>query len=140
MLTVGVKSRKSIEFISCKSGTTGEALSENILSVLRKHGLDIALMRGQAYDGAGPMAGSVSGVAARIRSLCPLALYTHYFSHKLNLVIVDACQVQAVRNAMGIMSKVALFFENSPKRQAALEEILKLSICWKIFALHIPGI
>ena len=80
-------------------------------------------MRGQAYDGAGAMAGSVSGVAARIRSLCPLALYTHCFSHKLNLVIVDACQVQAVRNAMGIiMSKVALFFENSPKRQAALEE------------------
>ena len=68
------------------------------------------------------MAGSVSGVAARIRSLCPLALYTHCFSHKLNLVIVDACQVQAVRNAMGVMSRVALFFENSPKRQAALEE------------------
>ena len=79
-------------------------------------------MHGQAYDEAGAMAGSVSGVAARIQSLCPLALYTHCFSHKLNLVIVDACQVQAVRNAMGIMSKVVLFFENSPKRQAALEE------------------
>ena len=68
------------------------------------------------------MAGSVNGVAARIQSLCPLALYIHCFSHKLNLVIVDACQVQAIRNAMGVMSKVALFFKNSPKRQAALEE------------------
>lgn len=90
-----------IAFTSCKSGTTGEALSENILSVLRRHGLDIDLLRGQAYDGAGAMAGSISGVAARIQSLCPLALYTHCFSHKLNLVIVNACQIQAVRNAMG---------------------------------------
>ena len=82
-----------IAFTSCKSGTTGEALSDNILSVLRRHGLDIDLLRGQAYDGAGAMAGSICGVAARIRSLCPLALYTHCFSHKLDLVIVSACQV-----------------------------------------------
>ena len=67
----------------------------------------------------------VSSVAARIHSYCPLALYTHCFSHKLNLVIVDACQVQAVRNAMGVISKVALFFENSPNRKAALGERLQ---------------
>ena len=64
------------------------------------------------------MAGCVSGVAARIQSQFPLALYTHCFSHKLNPVIVDACKVLSVRNAMGIISKVALFFENSPKRPA----------------------
>lgn len=114
-----------LEFVSCKSGTTGEALSENILSTLQKHGLDVGLLRGQGYDGAGAMAGCVSGVAARIQSQFPLALYTHCFSHKLNLVIVDACKVQSVRNAMGVISKVALFFENSPKRQAALEEKIK---------------
>ena len=52
-----------VEFISCKSGTTGEALSDN---VLWKHGLDIALLRGRAYDEAGAMAGSVNSVAAKI--------------------------------------------------------------------------
>ena len=61
-----VDSRCGSAFTSCKGGTTGEALSDNILSVLRRHGLDIDLLRGQAYDGAGAMAGSISGVAARI--------------------------------------------------------------------------
>ena len=103
-----------------------EALSENILSTLQKHGLDINLLRvNQSAAGAGAMAGCVSGVAARIQSQFPLALYTHCFSHKLNLVIVDACKVQSVRNVMGIINKVALSFENSPKKQAALEEKIK---------------
>ena len=114
-----------IEFLSCKNGVTGEALSALIISSLQKHGLDVNLLRGQGYDGAGAMAGRVSGVAARIQQQCPLALYVHCFSHKLNLVIVNACQVQAVRNAMGVISKIAFFFENSPKRQAALEEKIR---------------
>ena len=116
------------------------------------------------------MAGSVSGVATRIPSLSSSSIHP-CFSPKLYLVIINACQVQAVRNALGTMSKVALFFENSPKRQAALEEnfeteqpnkkrhllnlcrtrihqheafenllnCMKLSICWKIFALHIES-
>ena len=68
-----------IAFTSSKGGTTGEALFDNILSVLWRHRLDFNLLRGQAYDGAGAIAGSISGVAVRIRSLCPLALYTHCF-------------------------------------------------------------
>ena len=70
-----------IAFVSCKSGTTGEALSANILSMLQKHGLEISLPRGEGYDGAGAMARCFRGVAGRIQSQCPLALYTHCFSH-----------------------------------------------------------
>ena len=112
--------KQLFEFLACKDGVSGEVLSALILSSLQKHGLDIKLLRGQGYDGAGAMAGRVSGVAARIREQCPLAFYVHCFSHKLNLVIVNTCQVQSVRNAMGVISKIAFFFENSPKRQAAL--------------------
>ena len=90
--------------------------------MLEKQGLDISLLCGQGYDRAGAMDVCVRSVAARIQSECPLAPYTHCFSHKLNLVIVHVCQVQAVRNTNGVISKVALFFANSPKRQAALEE------------------
>ena len=71
------------------------------------------------------LAGRISDVAARIQAQYPLAFYVHCFSHKLNLVIVKACQVQAIRNAMGVISKAA--FEKSPKRQAALEERIKAS-------------
>ena len=67
------------------------------------------------------MAGCVRGFTARIQSEYPLALSSHCFSHKLNLVIVDAYQVQTVWNAVGVISKVALFSSNSPKWQAALE-------------------
>ena len=83
------------------------------------------LLRDHRYDGAGAIAGRVSGVAARIQQQCPLALYVHCFSHKLNLVIVNACQVQADRSAMGVINKIAFFFENSPKKQAALEEKIR---------------
>ena len=93
-----------MEFVSCKDGVTGEALSEGIMLKLQTYGLDLHLLRGQGYDGAGAMAGRISGVAARIPGQYPLAFYVHCFSHKLNLVIVNACRVQAIRNAMGVIS------------------------------------
>ena len=111
-----------IQFTSCRTGISGEALSTNIISVLQKLGLDINLLRGQGDDGAGSMAGCRSGVAARIQAQVPLAVYVHCFSHKLNLAIVDACDVITIRNAMGVISQVAKFFGNSPKRQEALRE------------------
>lgn len=111
-----------LAFSTCRNGTTGEALASNILSTLQRHGLDVNFVRGQGYDGAGAMAGSVSGAAKRIQTTIPKAVYTHCYSHKLNLAIVKACSVQQIHNAMGVVTKVAFFFENSPKRQAALEE------------------
>ena len=51
-----------------------------------------------------------------------LALYIHCFSCS-NQAIAGACQVAAVRNAIGV-SKVALFLENSPKRHSFLEEMI----------------
>ena len=68
------------------------------------------------------MDGRVSDVAARIQQQCPLALNVHCFSPNLKFVIVNAWQVQAVRNAMDVISKIASFFENSSKRQVALKE------------------
>lgn len=111
-----------IQFTSCRTGISGEALSTNIISILQKLGLDINLLRGQGYDGAGNMAGCRSGVAARIQALVPLAVYVHCFSHKLNLAIVGACDIITIRNAMGVISQVAKFFDNSPNRQEALRK------------------
>ena len=81
-----------MEFVSCKDGVTGETLSEGIMLKLQTYGLDLHLLCGQGYDGAGAMAGRISGVAARIHGQYPLAFYVHCFSHKLNLVIGNACQ------------------------------------------------
>ena len=93
-----------MEFFFCKNGITGESTSDYILFTLQKHGLNISLLRDQACDGTG-MAGCVEGVAARIKSQYPLALYIHCFLRRLSLATVGACQVVAVRNA-----KVCLVF------------------------------
>jgi len=50
----------------CLTGVLGEALATKILKHLRDWDLDVSFFRGQAYDGAGAMAGSAKGVAARI--------------------------------------------------------------------------
>lgn len=55
----------------------------------------------------------------------PKAVYVHCFSHKLNLAIVKSCDIIAVRNAFGIISKFALFFNNSLKRWEAFVDKIK---------------
>ena len=56
------------------------------------------------------MAGNLRCVKAGIQAEFPKAVYVHCASHKLNLVIVEACKIPAVRNAMGVITKVADFF------------------------------
>ena len=54
----------------------------------------------------------------------PLALYMHCNSQVLNLAIAGSCSVQSLRNMMGYINDVFLFFHLSPKRQRFLEQIL----------------
>ena len=82
---------------------TGEALSTALLSWLEEHEIDVAMCRGQGYDGASSMSSSSVGVQARIRQVSPLALYTHCQSHH------KACSVPHIRNAN---SGIAKFFTN----------------------------
>ena len=77
---------------------------------------------GQAYDGAGAMAGRIRGVAAQIMTTYPKAVYTHCSSHVLNLCVVQSTNIPDVRNMMDIVSNIARFFNYSPKRQLALEK------------------
>jgi hypothetical protein len=64
---------------------SGEALATTIKEFLRDLNLRIDDCRGQGYDGAGNMAGRLSGVAARIQETNEKALYVHCNSHRLNL-------------------------------------------------------
>ena len=116
-----------IEFVEAPA-TTGQALAELLLSRIELLGLDANLLCGQGYDGAANMSGRQSGAAVRIRQIYPLALYMHCNSHVLNLCIVKASEIQAVRNIFGIMIEVALFFNGSPKRQALLESKINILV------------
>lgn len=117
-----------MEFVEAPS-TTGQAIAQLILQRIALLGLDSNLIRGQGYDGAGNMAGIQRGAAALIQQQYPLALYSHCSSHILNLCIVKACTVQTVRNALGAISAIASFFNQSAKRQEFLEQqIAKVTV------------
>ena len=84
---------------------------------LAQHKVDILKCRGQAYDGAVAMSSERVGVQARIKVVCPLALYTHCRSHVLNLSIASACKVPQIRSMVDVINETLKFFNNSPKRQ-----------------------
>ncbi len=113
-----------VGFFECDFGITGNDIATKITSSLEELGLDLSHLRGQAYDGAGNMAGSVKGTAALIRKKYPLAIYLHCASHCLNLAVVKSLQVTSVRNMVGIVGRVYQFFAAHPKRQRAFEKAI----------------
>ena len=82
-------------------------------------------IRGQAYNGASVMSSELAGVQAKIKEISPRALYTHCYSHCLNLAIALSCNVQEVRNLISLINESHLFLSNSPKRQRLFELIIK---------------
>lgn len=112
-----------LAFVPCEE-VSGEGLTNKIVEKLEEWGLDVADIRGQAYDGAANMAGKFKGVKSRILELNDKALFFHCASHCLSLCVVKACQVPYVKNMMGTMKQLALFFSNSPKRQRKLEQVI----------------
>jgi len=80
-------------------------------------------MCGQGYGGAANMSGKFKGVQTVIRNLYPRTIFVHCAAHSLNLAVSSACEVQSVRNCMGIMGKMHNFF-NSPKRNNVLLETI----------------
>ena len=55
--------------------TDAKIIADSILACMRQWGLDITKLRGQGYDGASVKSGYVQGIQARIREMCPNALY-----------------------------------------------------------------
>ena len=109
-------------FVSVTS-TTGENLARVILSNLSEWGLDIALLRGQGYDGASNMSGKFAGVQALVKEQALLAVYLHCRAHSLNLAIVHSSENAHVRNMFGIVQQVAVYLGESAKRHHLFREL-----------------
>jgi len=70
-------------------------------------------MVGQGYDGAAAMSGRFNSVQAHVRKKKWYGyLYVHCASHGLNLAISDACDLQSIRNCMGILGTIYNFFND----------------------------
>ena len=98
-------------FLHCKSGLSGKALSETLLGAISELKPDINDCRGQDYDGAAAVSGSKNDMAAHIMNKNSKALYTHCFSHRLNLSICKACKIQSVSNIMEKIKELSYFFQ-----------------------------
>ena len=77
----------------------------------------------QGYDGCSTMAGKVSGVQKRIREIYPKAYFVHCASHQLNLVINDQNNVMEIRNAVGVIKAIIVYFRESPLRRQLVSHI-----------------
>ena len=84
-------------------------LAKLILEALDNLALPIENCRGQGYDGAGAVAGHINGLAAHILRLNPKALYTHCFSHRLNLSVCDSLGVVEIKNLLKHVNEVSNF-------------------------------
>ncbi|KAJ8871957.1 hypothetical protein PR048_028297 [Dryococelus australis] len=96
---------------------TGKWLSNTIVGVLEELGLSLDNLRSQRYDSGSNMSGAFKGTQSYVRVLQPLAIYVHCYNHCLNLLLVKACgcQVQAVRNMIGIVEETTNFAGDSPE-------------------------
>ena len=107
-------------FVHCSEGLTGKGLSNVILKKIKELDLDIMLCRGQGYDGAASMAGEKNGCASHILRVNSKLLFTHCFSHRLNLVVSKSCTIPLVRDMMSPIKNISYFFNASEKRQCHL--------------------
>jgi hypothetical protein len=68
--------------------TSSESLKKALIEVLSDHGLVVAKLRGQGYDGASNMRGEFNGLQKLIQDENSYAFYIHCFAHQLQLVVV----------------------------------------------------
>ena len=71
------------------------------------------------------MAGKYNGTAALIQDSYPKATYVHCAAHTLNLCVVSACSISAIRNTHGALQEICIFYNYYPMRQAELDRQIK---------------
>ena len=112
-----------IAFLYCKWRLSGAQLCRQILDALKDLTLSIEDCRGQGYDGAGP--GHINGLSAHILKLNSKALYTHCYSHRLNLSVCGSLAIVEVKNMLKHVNEVSQFIKISQTRNISFEESIK---------------
>jgi len=119
--------------------TTSEALKIAVVQVLSAHGLTIAQLRGQGYDGASNMRGEFNGVQKLIRDENPYAFYIHCFAHQLQLVVVSVSRCcSSMEDFFDYVNMIVNSTSASCKRkdlvdQEKEEETISLKIITSVF-------
>ncbi|KAJ8364351.1 hypothetical protein SKAU_G00131820 [Synaphobranchus kaupii] len=104
--------------------SNADAFYNVLVNALNALGLDVKLIRGQAYDGARTMSGHLSGLQAKIKQHCSQkAFYVHCCAHNLNLILLDAaCSLCGAKLFFGTLESLYCFLTSSLPRFKILEE------------------
>ena len=101
---------------------TDHGIKGAIIKGLQQAHFDLRNPRGYGYDGASAMKLYLGGYAALISRDYPSAIYVNCASHSLNLVRLDACKFDAIRNTIGTMKEMITFIQVSERRMDTLKE------------------
>ena len=103
---------------------SGQSLAVLLMQMLTRLGVNLNAMVWQGCDGAANMSGRFRGVQAIVKESYPKVLYTHGSSHRLNLVISQACGEKTLKRTARTIQDVIEFFNNSPKRTLLVKEAI----------------
>jgi hypothetical protein len=113
--------------------TTSESLKKALLEVLNDHGLVVANIRGQGYDGASNMRGEFNGLQKLIRDENPFAFYIHCFAHQLQLVVVAVSKcASSIEDFFEYVTLIVSSTSTSCKRKDLLLDRHRLNLLSKL--------
>jgi hypothetical protein len=119
--------------------TTSPALKKALLEVFAKHGLLVARLWGQGYDGASNMRGEFNGLQKLIRDENPYAFYVHCFAHQLQLIVVAVSRCcKGLEDFFDDAKEIANLTSASCRRKDLLLDTHKEMLLAKIKKCDIP--
>lgn len=92
-----------------------QSIANEIQQQIQNNGLaELKCVCAQTYDGAAVMSGSTGSVQAHFRRLHPEAVYVHFYTHQLNLVLCNTCKaVPEAVELFSLLECVYSFFSTS---------------------------
>jgi hypothetical protein len=119
--------------------TTSTSLKKALLELFAKHGLLVARLRGQGYDGASNMRGEYNGLQKLIRDENPHAFYVHCFAHQLQLIVVAVSRCcKGVEDFFDYVTMIVNLSGSSCKRKDMLLDKQKEVLLAKIEGGEVP--
>jgi len=95
-----------------------------IKDCMLRFNLPLNKLRGQCYDGCSTMSGIRSGVAKRVQDEESRAVFTHCYSHSLNLAACDAVKKsQIVKSALETTHEITKLIKKSPRRNEIFKQL-----------------
>ena len=95
-----------------------------IQDVMLRLNIPMNKLRGQCFDGCSTMSGSRSGVAKRVQEVESRAVFTHCYSHSLNLAVSDSCKKsQFMKSALEVTHEITKLIKLSPRRDSVFKEL-----------------